>query len=99
LATSQFINGGNNQIILATDGEFSEKNVTDQYYEQFISDFAKKGIKLSILGFGVNKTAIERMKKMTTYGKGSYIHIESESFVKNALINEVKAMSFIGSGQ
>jgi Mg-chelatase subunit ChlD len=100
LATQKFIKGGNNQIILATDGEFSEKNVTDEYYEKFITDYSGKGIKLSILGFGINKEAITRMKKMTTYGKGSYIHVESEKFVKNALINEIKTMSFMeGSDQ
>jgi Mg-chelatase subunit ChlD len=96
MATQQFIKGGNNQIILATDGEFSDKDISDEYYQKFISDYTQKGIKLSILGFGINKPAIERMKKMTTSGDGSYIHIESENFVKKALINEIKAMSFMG---
>lgn len=96
LAEKKFIEGGNNQIILATDGEFSEKNVPDSYYEQFISGYAEKGIRLSILGFGINEEAINRMKKMAGSGRGSYLHIGSEKFVKDVLINEVKAMSFIG---
>jgi Mg-chelatase subunit ChlD len=99
LAERQFIKGGNNQIILATDGEFSEKNLSDEYYQQFISGYTQKGIKLSILGFGVNKPAIERMKKMTTSGDGSYIHVESEKFVKSALINEIKNRSIMGKGR
>jgi Mg-chelatase subunit ChlD len=99
MASQQFIKGGNNQVILATDGEFSEKNVTDDYYQQFISGYSQKGIKLSILGFGVNHAAIERMKKMTTSGQGSFILIESEKYVKNALINEIKAMSFVGGNE
>lgn len=97
LAGQKFIAGGNNQIILATDGEFSEKNVSDEDYQKFISENTRKGIKLSILGFGVNKEAIERMKKMTNSGEGRYIHIESEKFVKDALINEIKTMSFMGN--
>jgi Mg-chelatase subunit ChlD len=96
LASKKFIAGGNNQIILATDGEFSEKNVTDEYYRQFITGYAAQGIKLSILGFGINEEAIKRMKKMTTYGEGSYIHIGSEKYIKDILINEIKAMSFMG---
>ncbi len=96
LATEKFITGGNNQIILATDGEFSEKNVSDDYYQQFISGYASKGIKLSILGFGVNEEAISRMKKMTSYGEGSYIHIGSEEYIKDVLINEIRKMSFMG---
>ncbi|MBN1143301.1 MAG: VWA domain-containing protein [Bacteroidales bacterium] len=96
LATRKFIENGNNQIILATDGEFSEKNVTDTQYEQLISGYADKGIKLSILGFGINEEAISRMKKMAGYGQGSYLHIGSAQYVKDVLINEVKAMSFVG---
>jgi Mg-chelatase subunit ChlD len=96
LATQKFITGGNNQVILATDGEFSEKNLTDDYYKQFISGYTEKGIKLSILGFGVNPGAIDRMQKMSGYGNGNFIHIESEKFVKDILINEIKNMSFMG---
>jgi hypothetical protein len=96
LASKKFITGGNNQIILATDGEFSEKNVTDAYYQEFITGYAAQGIKLSILGFGVNEEAIKRMKKMAAYGEGSYVHVGSENFVKDVLLNEIKAMSFMG---
>jgi len=95
MAIKQFIKGGNNQVILATDGEFSEKNLTDEYYQQFIEGYTKKGVKLSILGFGVNQAAIERMKKMTASGQGRFIHIESEKYVKNSLIDEIKTMSFM----
>ena len=99
LATNKFITGGNNQIILATDGEFSEKNVTDEYYRQFITGYAEKGIRLSILGFGINEEAIARMKKMASYGEGNYIHISSEKYIKDALIDEIKGMSFMGRGE
>jgi Mg-chelatase subunit ChlD len=95
LALKQFIKGGNNQVILATDGEFSEKGVTDEYYQQFISGFAKKGIKLSILGFGANKSAIERMNKMASSGEGRCVLINSEKYIKNILIEEIKKMSFM----
>ncbi len=95
MAVKDFIKGGNNQVILATDGEFSERNVTDEYYQQFISGYSGKGIKLSILGFGVNKMAEERMKKMTAAGRGSYIHVDSEQYIKDVLIKEIKSMSFM----
>jgi Mg-chelatase subunit ChlD len=97
LATSKFLQNGNNQVILATDGQFSEKNVSDEYYADLISGYAEKGIKLSILGFGVNVDAITRMKKMTSAGRGSYIQIKPQDLTKNILINEIKAMSFLGN--
>ena len=95
LANRRFIKSGNNQIILATDGEFSDKGLTDEYYQKYISEYAQKGIKLSILGFGVNQVAIERMKKMAGSGAGTFILISSEKYVKNALIDEIKTMSFM----
>ena len=97
MAQRNFIRGGNNQIILATDGEFSEKNISDAEYQQFISGYTQQGIKLSILGFGVNQQAIARMKKMTTAGGGSFILITPENASKDVLIDEIKEKSFVGS--
>lgn len=96
MAQKNFIKGGNNQIILATDGEFSEKNVTDADYQKFISGYTQQGIKLSILGFGVNEQAIARMKKMTKAGDGSFILITPENASKDVLIDEIKEKSFMG---
>ena len=96
IAKSDFIEEGNNQIILMTDGQFSEQGVSDSYYQQLLSSNAARGIKLSIIGFGVNKDAINRMKLMSESGQGSFILVESDTYVKEILIDEVKANSFIG---
>lgn len=95
MAGKHYIEKGNNQIILATDGEFSEKNVSDEFYQKLISGYAQKGIKLSILGFGVNPTAIDRMKKMASFGQGNFILVPTEAYAKTILIEEIKTMSFM----
>jgi Mg-chelatase subunit ChlD len=97
LARSNYIKGGNNLIILATDGEFSETNIPDTYYEELIAGFAKQQIYMSVFGFGVNEEAIKRMQKMTVAGDGSFILIESEEQTKDFLIEEIKKRSFISS--
>ncbi len=96
IAEASYIKGGNNQIILMTDGEFSEKGISDSYYQDFLSQYAARGIKLSIVGFGVNEEAINRMELMSTAGEGSFILIEAGSLEKEVLVNEVKSKSFIG---
>ncbi len=96
LAESGYIKDGNNQIILMTDGEFSEKGIGDEYYQNLLSQHASQGIKLSIIGFGVNEEAISRMQLMSTAGDGSFILVKSGDFVKDVLVNEVKSNSFIG---
>lgn len=95
VARKNYIEGGNNLIILATDGEFSETNIPDSYYEGLIADYAKQHIGLSVFGFGVNEEAINRMKKMTRAGDGSFILIESEKQTKDFLIEEIKLRSYI----
>ncbi|MBN1949873.1 MAG: VWA domain-containing protein [Bacteroidales bacterium] len=96
LAAENYIKGGNNQIILMTDGEFSEQGISDSEYQQMLSDYAARGISLSILGFGVNQEAINRMKLMCRAGNGSFILVRSDEFVKEVLIDEVKSKSFMG---
>jgi hypothetical protein len=95
LAQNNFIEGGNNIVILATDGEFSETNIPDSYYEEMISAYANQQINLTIFGFGVNEDAIKRMKKMTQAGNGSFILVESEAYAKDILIDEIKKRSQI----
>lgn len=97
LAEQNFIQAGNNQIILMTDGEFSEKGLSDTYYQEMLSGYAAKGISLSIIGFGINKEAIDRMQFMSEAGQGSFILVKSDDFVKEVLIEEVKAKSFMGN--
>lgn len=97
LARQYYIPGGNNQIILATDGEFSEKGISDDFYIQMISQYTSEDIRLSIFGFGVNQEAIDRMQKMTAAGGGSFILIDADSIDKELLIEEVKEKSFIGN--
>jgi len=96
LGSESFVKGGNNQIILMTDGQFSEQGLSDEFYEDMLSRHAAAGLKLSILGFGVNREAIDRMKHMCRAGRGSFILVESGDYVKDVLIEEVKEKSLIG---
>ena len=97
LAEQNFIRNGNNQIILMTDGEFSEKGISDSFYREMLSGYASKGINLSIVGFGINKEAIDRMRMMSEAGQGSFILVQSDNFKKEILIDEIKARSFLGN--
>ena len=54
-----------------------------------------KDIKLSVLGFGKNPKHIERMKEMTSYAKGNYLQIATNSEMPSVLIDEIKKQSLI----
>src|SRR5690606_20128917 len=53
LAKSQFIHGGNNRVILATDGDFNVGVNSEEELEQLISRHKQSGIYLTCLGVGM----------------------------------------------
>jgi len=90
VAQKHFIQNGNNQIIIATDGEFK--------FEQ--EDFATwkkrqvgKKIILSTVAFGEEKTALRNLKDLASKGEGSFIPINQKSGSEEKLLEEIKLRS------
>ncbi|MCF0065155.1 VWA domain-containing protein [Dyadobacter chenwenxiniae] len=74
-ANKQYIRGGNNRIILATDGEFP---VSDEVM-QMIGQNARQDLYLSIFTFGRNPHIGQKLKKLSKIGKGTYVHVSEEN--------------------
>lgn len=93
---NNYIKQGNNQIILATDGEF--KNSTNELKDlnSLIRKQLKKGINLSVVGFGQDETAAKLMKRLAYSGKGRYINIKSSVDAEEVLVDEIKTNSYKG---
>lgn len=92
-AFTHFIQGGNNQVIVATDGIFNSPNYSESQLLLMIKSFRNKGIKLSVIGFGKEKNAISAMQKMSTEGGGNYISFSENNDVKRLLLEEIKKQS------
>jgi len=90
LAQKHFIDGGNNQIILATDGEFK---FLPGDYELFKQRQLSKKIILSTVAFGSEKAAMKNLKDIATKGEGSFIHIEMRKGSEEKLLEEIKNRS------
>lgn len=93
VAESNFIAGGNNQIILATDGAFSSLGEEEGELNKLIDSGVRNGISLSILGFGSKKYALQTMEKFAKQGKGSYHLILTRNDANNVLVDEIKERS------
>ena len=93
LIESNFITGGNNQIILATDGLFNNPDYSQKDLFSLVEDKASEHIILSVIGFGKDNDAIKLMKRLAGRGQGSFIQIESVSAANEALIEEIKLHS------
>jgi len=90
---SNHIEGGNNQVIIATDGMFSNASQTDSDLYSLVRQKMREGYILSVIGFGNDKDAIKRMKKMAYWGKGNYMHIETATRADDVLIDEIREHS------
>lgn len=86
LADENYVRGGNNRIILATDGEF----ILSDESRQLIEKFSKEDIFLSIFNFGKGAGASKSLEKLADLGKGNYQYISKEN-VEMQLIREAKA--------
>lgn len=86
VADENYVRGGNNRIILATDGEFG---INDES-RRLISKFAGQDILLSVFNFGKAKSTTENLKTVAALGNGSYQFISRDNVEIN-LIREVKA--------
>ncbi|MBX2956646.1 MAG: VWA domain-containing protein [Cyclobacteriaceae bacterium] len=86
VADKNYIRGGNNRIILATDGEFSIGNPT---YEM-VKKFAGEDIFITVFNFGKTTTSSKNLQQLAAMGKGNYEYITREN-VDMKLIKEVKA--------
>lgn len=95
LADKKFSETGNNQIILATDGEFSDTRSNPQQLKKIIEEYSAKGITLSIIGFGVDEKAIAFMKDIVSAGNGKYIHVSDNQNISDLLIEVIKENSRI----
>lgn len=86
VADKNYIRGGNNRIILATDGEFPIGNPTFD----LVKKFAREDISISVFNFGKSTTSAKNLKELADLGKGNYEYITREN-VDMKLISEVKA--------
>lgn len=86
VADENYIRGGNNRIVLATDGEFAVSDET----VKLIETFAAQDIFLTIFNFGKGMGASKALERLSKLGNGNYESISKENVELN-LIREVKA--------
>tara|TARA_B100000749_G_scaffold280455_1_gene276664 strand:- start:103534 stop:105660 length:2127 start_codon:yes stop_codon:yes gene_type:complete len=89
LAQDHFIKGGNNRVILATDGDFNVGTVNRQPLNQTIKQYADKGIYLSILGFGMGNYQDGRMEDLSNKGNGNYAYIDTIREARKVLVEQM----------
>lgn len=91
LAEEYFIEGGNNRIILATDGDLNIGMTTEEELEELISEKRDSGIFLSVLGFGTGNIKDNKMETLADKGNGNYAYIDCLREADKVLLEEMTA--------
>lgn len=89
IAQENFIQDGNNRIILATDGDFNVGESSTGALVRLIEEKRKSGIYLSILGFGMGNYKDSRMEELSNSGNGNYAYIDNILEAKKVLGTEI----------
>lgn len=88
VAEENYIKGGNNRIILATDGDFNVGVSGDNELEQLVTKEREKGIYLTCLGYGMGNYKDSKMEVMADKGNGNYAYIDNIEEAKKTLVKE-----------
>lgn len=91
LAEANFIKGGNNRVILATDGDLNVGPSSEEELEELIAKKKESGVFLSVLGFGTGNLKDNKMEVLADKGNGNYSYIDSNREAKKVLVKEMGA--------
>lgn len=88
VAEQNFMENGNNRIILATDGDFNVGQSSNAEMERLIETEREKGISISVLGFGMGNYKDDKMEIIADKGNGNYAYIDNIQEAKKVFVNE-----------
>lgn len=94
LAEENFIKGGNNRVILATDGDLNVGVTTQSGLEELITEKKESGVYLSVLGFGEGNINDANMETLADKGNGNYAYIDSTFEANRVLVQQLGATLF-----
>jgi Ca-activated chloride channel family protein len=94
MAQENFIKGGNNRVILATDGDFNVGASSNTDMETLIEEKRKSGVFLTCLGYGMGTYKDSKMEILADKGNGNYAYIDNIQEANRFLGKEFKGSMF-----
>ena len=89
VATDNFIKGGVNRVILATDGDFNVGVTNQGDLIRLIEEKAKTGVFLTVLGVGDDNLKDSTMQKLADKGNGNYAYLDSLDEARKVLVQQM----------
>jgi Ca-activated chloride channel family protein len=94
MAADNFIEHGNNRIIMATDGDFNVGPSSDGDMESLIVKERETKVAISIMGVGMGNVKDSKMETLADKGNGNYFYIDNITEARKALVSEFGGTMF-----
>ena len=88
MAENSLIENGVNRVIIATDGDFNIGRTSEGDLKEIVEAGRKKGVYLTILGYGTENLKDNKMEVMAENGNGNYHYIGDMTDARKALVQE-----------
>lgn len=98
VAEKYFIEGGNNRIIMMTDGDLNVGISSEDELKKLIEEKRKSGVYFTVLGFGKDNIKDNKMEALADNGNGSYHYIDTAREAYKVLAAERNSTLFTIAG-
>lgn len=88
IAVANFIEGGNNRIIIGTDGDFNIGISDHEELITLIEEQRDKGIFLTVLGVGRGNLNDASLEQIANNGNGTYEYVDNEEQLEKVFIHD-----------
>ena len=88
VARENYIEGGNNRVILATDGDFNVGVSNDGALVELIEEKRAEGTFLTVLGLGTGNLQDHKMEQIANQGNGAYYYLDSAREAKKVFVED-----------
>lgn len=90
LAEEYFIEGGNNRVIIASDGDMNLGITSQSDLVDLIEEKKESGVFLTVLGYGSGNYSDANMESIADAGNGNYYYIDCKEEAEHVLIDKLK---------
>ncbi|MBI3137348.1 MAG: von Willebrand factor type A domain-containing protein [Sphingobacteriales bacterium] len=88
VARRHFIKGGNNRVILATDGDFNVGLKTETELDEMITAQRESGVYLTCLGVGMGNYKDSKIHLLAEKGNGNFAYLDNFREAEKVLLKE-----------
>jgi Ca-activated chloride channel family protein len=88
VAEENFVRGGINRVLLATDGDFNVGTTSNDELVRLVEEKAKSGVFLTVLGFGTGNYKDDRLEALADRGNGNYAYVDSLPEGRKVLVEQ-----------